>query len=697
MSRFVALVRRHPWRSLGATALVVVAAIGVANRDLIALVLAEDEPIDLTLPVVAQLEPADGEVVYRIDATRSELRLGVDEVLAGADRRVELVTRGIAGDVAVAQGARGVPSVRLSEVAVDVHQLRSDNSLRDKALRHEFLETHEHPQVRLRDIQVELPAEATGDRVEGATLTGVLEVKGEPHPVSWNVDATVLGDTLSATATTTVTMSDMGVGPISKAGLVRTSDEVDLTLELVAVEGFTPPVGLVAEEVDTRADPEGAPSFAREVRPILEANCASCHNSGEIGASMWPLDTAGDAAEVADGLAVVTGAGYMPPWPASEVGVPVLHPRGLSDEDIETIAAWADAGAPLDVAERSPVQAPDEPEVAGPRADKVVRMDQAYKGTPEELDDYRCFILDPEVTEPTFLTGYTFDPDQLEVVHHSIVSRVRAADVPRAEAQDAGDDGPGWSCLAGMGFSTGDRVAGWVPGQRPVVFAEGDGYDLQPGDVLVAQIHYHYNAATPPDRSGMTLQLDPATDDMTALQSRTLIAPVELPCPEGSDGPLCDRDAAIADVAERFGPGAPVIANGLHVGCDSTPESIAATFDGQRGSTTCDFTVRQSGDLIGMLGHMHEIGSSYRLTLHPDRDDETVLLDIPVWDFAWQLSYSPVEELRLERGDTLRVTCEWDRRQRHEDEPAWIVFAEGTEDEMCFSTLTIRPDPLPTR
>jgi hypothetical protein len=70
-----------------------------------------------------------------------------------------------------------------------------------------------------------------------------------------------------------------------------------------------------------------------------------------------------------------------------------------------------------------------------------------------------------------------------------------------------------------------------------------------------------------------------------------------------------------------------------------------------------------------------------------------VLLDIPVWNFAWQLSYSPVETLRVERGDVIRVTCTWDRGQRHETEPRWIVFAEGTEDEMCYTSLTVRPDP----
>ncbi len=93
-----------------------------------------------------------------------------------------------------------------------------------------------------------------------------------------------------------------------------------------------------------------------------------------------------------------------------------------------------------------------------------------------------------------------------------------------------------------------------------------------------------------------------------------------------------------------------------------------------------------------MLGHMHEIGSSYRMTLHPDTEREQVLLDIPVWNFAWQLAYAPVEELRLERGDVIRVTCTWDRGQRHDEVPAWIVFAEGTQDEMCYTSLTVRPD-----
>jgi mono/diheme cytochrome c family protein/polyisoprenoid-binding protein YceI len=683
-------IRRHPWRTLSVSLLVLVGAGTFLGRDLIRLALTPDRPIDYTLPLTEPLQPGPGEVVYRIDAARSELTVEVDEILAGVANRVEMTTQGIAGDIAVADGSP--PSVRLGEIAVDVHQLRSDNSLRDKALRHEYLESHVHRQVRLSDARVLLPAGTAADRVEGAGIEGTLEVKDLERPVRWIVSASVTGDTLTATATTTVSMSDFGVGPISKVGLVRTSDEVDLTLRLVAVDGrgFAPPVGLVSEEVETRAIGAG-PSFVSEVQPVLEQNCAGCHQSGAVGASMWTLDTARQAAEVADGLSVVTGAGYMPPWPASDLSIPFQHTRGLTDDEIRSIAEWAAAGGPLDVDPDTPVEAPEAAEVELPRPDRIVRLREPYRGGPDLRDDYRCFILDPELTEPTFLTGYTFDPDRPEIVHHAIVNRLRAAQRASVEDRDAGEPGSGWSCMTGMASNEGQRIGGWVPGQRPLILAEGDGFEFDPGDVLVAQIHYHYEESAPPDRSGMTLQFADDPEGITALQSRTLIGPVELPCPEGVDGPLCDRDAAIADVGQRFGPGGARIANALNMVCGTSPADLAATSDGITATTTCDYPVNGPGELVGVLGHMHELGSKYRMTLNPDTPEETVLLDIPLWNFGWQLNYQPVTDVALSRGDTIRVSCSWDRRLRFDPVPRYIVFAEGTEDEMCFSTLTIRP------
>ncbi len=692
MPQVVSSLRHHPWRALSLSLIVMLAAGAFFSRDMISLALTPEEPIDFTLPLVQPLDPAEDEIVYRVDAVRSEVVVGVDEVLAGIDQRVELTTQGIAGDIGVTTGADGAPEVRLSDVAVNVHQLQSDNSLRDKAIRHAHLESHDHREVRLSDATVTVPDDATSERVDDATIDATLRVKKVEVPTRWAIDASIDGDTLTATATTTVKMSELEIGPITTVGLVQTGDEVELRLDLVAVDSrnFSPPTGM-AETTSSPVPTGDGPAFSTEVAPILETNCASCHQTGSIGASMWTLDDAGDAAEVADGLAVVTEAGYMPPWPASDAGIPLKHSRGLTDDEIAVIGRWADAGAVLDVPGDTPIEVPDEPEVRQPRPDRVVTMPRAYKGSPDQRDDYRCFILDPEVTEPTFLTGYTFDPDRLDVVHHAIVSRVRAEAVPGARDDDAADPGPGWSCLAGMGLDGGDRVAGWVPGQRPVAFDEGDGFDFQPGDVLVAQIHYHYEASAPADRSGMTLEFAEDPTGITPLQSRSLIGPVEMPCRPGATEPLCDRDAAVADVGERFGPGGAMIANALHRICGTTPAEVAAAADGDVASTTCDYPVRGPGQIIGVLGHMHEFGKSYRLTLNPDTADEKILLDIPVWNFGWQLSYTPVEELLVEPGDTLRVNCTWDRSLRPELPPRYIVFAEGTDDEMCFSTITTRP------
>lgn len=668
---------------------IAVIAVAALNVGVIRAWFAEDLPVDFRLPIAAAVDQRPGETVYVVDAAASRVVVGVDEELVGTTRRVELTTRSVAGEIAVAEDG----SARVAEIVVGVDQFRSDNALRDKMLHHEFLESHSHRLVRLRDIVITLPQAATTRSATGATVEASLEVKGVEHPTTWSVDAEIDGDSLIATATTMVTMSELGVGPISKAGLVRTSNEMDVVVELVATKGHVPPTGLVDHDIVVTND-EGAtadaPSFRDDVLPILEANCASCHTPGELGATMWPLAVARNAAEVADGLALVTASGYMPPWPASEVGVELMHPRRLSDDDIATIAQWAEAGGPLDVDPMTPIEPPRQAEGPTPRADVRVGMPEPYKGTPEQRDDYRCFILDPQITEPTFMTGYVFEPDQLGTVHHAVVTRARAEQVPDLQAQDEADDGPGWGCLAGMGFGLGDRVGGWVPGQGPVKLSDGDGFDLQPGDVLVAQMHYHYNPGVPADQSAMTLELTPGPG-ITPVRSSTLIGPVELPCTEAMHGPLCDRSASIDDVVERFGPGAQRIANGLHVMCGSTVEGQVATFDGRFGATTCDFRVTASGQLTGFLAHMHEIGSSYRMTHNPGTPSETVLLDIPVWNFDWQLGYTPVEEVRLVAGDILRVTCRWDRELRHEVVPRYIVFAEGTEDEMCYTALTVRP------
>jgi len=116
----------------------------------------------------------------------------------------------------------------------------------------------------------------------------------------------IFASSITATATTVVKMSAIGVGPISLAGLVTTGDDVTLTMKLVATDPSTSTIPTEIAAPGSAARPAGSgPSFAHEVAPILAANCASCHRSGEVGAEHWVLDTAGDAAKVADGIGVL--------------------------------------------------------------------------------------------------------------------------------------------------------------------------------------------------------------------------------------------------------------------------------------------------------------------------------------------------------------------------------------------------------
>ena len=53
----------------------------------------------------------------------------------------------------------------------------------------------------------------------------------------------------------------------------------------------------------------------------------------------------------------------------------------------------------------------------------------------------------------------------------------------------------------------------------------------------------------------------------------------------------------------------------------------------------------------------------------------------------------PTEEIRIEQGDMLRFECWWDRALVDMPEPRYVTWNEGTVDEMCFSSVTVIPDP----
>jgi hypothetical protein len=325
-----------------------------------------------------------------------------------------------------------------------------------------------------------------------------------------------------------------------------------------------------------------------------------------------------------------------------------------------------------------------------------LKMPSAYTPSPPTgvgTDDYRCFLLDPGLTEDTFLTGTTVRPGNPDVVHHVILFRVRPDQVADAERLDESAEGPGWTCFGGTGIedfaNTDDAewLGAWAPGGRESIYRSGLGVELEAGTRIAMQVHYNLLAGDSPDVSAAQLRLAPPGADLTPLHTMLLPAPVELPCrPDHGDSPLCDRATALADVKARFGEQAGSTADFLYFLCGGGPVA---------GNTqSCTRTMSSPATIYGVAGHMHLLGRAITIEVNPGTPQARTVLDIPVWNFDNQ-GAKPIDPVRLDVGDQVEVTCRHVQWLRDElpsfdgQDERYVVWGEGTTDEMCLGMLQL--------
>ncbi|WP_285689439.1 monooxygenase [Actinoplanes sp. NBRC 103695] len=306
-------------------------------------------------------------------------------------------------------------------------------------------------------------------------------------------------------------------------------------------------------------------------------------------------------------------------------------------------------------------------------------------------DDYRCFLVDPGITGTSFLTGSQFLPQNAGVVHHAIFFRITPEQAAEAERMDANTPGQGWTCFGNAGIAeTAAWVASWAPGADETLLRPDIGYPMAAGSKLVMQVHYNLLVAKPgdTDRSGVRLRLT-EKPGLTPLSTKLLPAPIELACAPVEKGPLCDRTAAVRDVSSRFGEDAGQRVEGLHRHCNGDRAPAAST------ETRCEYPVRGNATIYAMGGHMHLLGRSIKIELNPGKPGASTLLDVPAYNFDEQGIFPLAKPATVKPGDTLRVTCTHDvglRRQLpqlRDQAPRYVVWGEGTSDEMCLGVVVL--------
>jgi peroxiredoxin len=212
-------------------------------------------------------------------------------------------------------------------------------------------------------------------------------------------------------------------------------------------------------------------SYAKDVAPILQEKCVSCHIKGGIGPfAMTGYETVKGFAPM---IRETVRTRRMPPYFADPHIGAFKNDQGLSAEQAKTLVHWIEAGAPrgagadplLAYADKT---APEWPTELG-KPDVVVDI-PAFKVPASGLVEYQNPLIDNPFKQDTWLKAIAIKPGDRRVLHH-VVSNT----VPDANAHAA---------------IPGGSVGSYTPGAQPQIMADGAGAPVPAGGKLHFQMHY---------------------------------------------------------------------------------------------------------------------------------------------------------------------------------------------------------------
>lgn len=422
-----------------------------------------------------------------------------------------------------------------------------------------------------------------------------------------------------------------------------------------ATEGAPPPSATPSPQ------PAPALSYWRDAMPVLQRECATCHYSG--GIAPFALETYAQAEEQADLIRWAVAERVMPPLPADPAaGKPFDDPRIMSQADRETLIRWVDGGAAEGDRTKAPTMATPERQPLGPPS-LTVDIGADYRPPAGVSDDYRCFVIDPGFKVDTEITMVDILPQSAPMFHHGILYLARPDDLDAVRRLDRAEAGPGWTCFGGPGFDSEEWTAAEAVGALTRPYPAGTAKRIQAGSVFVLQQHYNTANGRFTDRSQVQFW-----------KAERLV---------GKE----PRDYRLVNPLFRIPAGAK----------ETRATAFLDVVSGQGGGGGFRFwPTAGPGWLWRVWGHMHTLGSGFRLDLIRKDGSRERLLEIPRWDFNWQGAYDLIDPVRLEAGDRVEMTCVWDNSPENQplvggvkQQPRDVTWGEGTLDEMCLGGVTL--------
>jgi hypothetical protein len=414
-----------------------------------------------------------------------------------------------------------------------------------------------------------------------------------------------------------------------------------------------------------------APTFTKDVAPILYERCVQCHRPGSI-APMSLLDYK-TVRPWASAIRQAVATGKMPPWFADPQYGHFANDSRLSAHELETIKAWVDGGAPPG----DPKDLPKAPEFADGwflgKPDIIIDIGQDYQVKPG-ADDYEHFIVPTDLKQGIWIRAAELRPGNRRVVHHAHVNPVAEVSpgVTHVDPEDKYRERDGTltrfrmdapvlndACAADApdlphtrGFEEG-LMASYLPGKQPDAFPNGAAKWVPAGTKLEFTVHYAKVREPQTDRTSIGLYLASRPPEHVLhrmdLRNHYFLIP----------------------------PG-----------------------DGDHEVTRC-YTFEKDNLLLSITPHMHFRGKDvqYEVT-HPDGKHE-ILLSVPHYSFNWQLVYRFQDPILIEKGSRLAVIAHYDNSANNPANPdptKAVRWGDKSEEEMLsnyIEYLDVGTKPVP--
>ena len=346
-----------------------------------------------------------------------------------------------------------------------------------------------------------------------------------------------------------------------------------------------------------------------------------------------------DARPWARAVKMKVRAREMPPWSAAAGFQEYANDASLSREEIDTIVAWADGGAP----KGSDADLPTVPEFVDGwsigEPDLVFTMLEPFDVPADGTIPYLYFTVPTNLTEDIWISANEFKPGDRRVVHHVIANVVEGDGRPP-------DPSPKLRRDRERNRVPGASVGSFVPNRTGRVFKPGTASQIPAGAEIEAQMHYTSIGVPVRDLSSWGVVL--------------------------AKGPPADL--------RRTGGGAVSAGQGFVIPPHDSNYEVRARQ-----------AISRDTYLTHMMPHMHVRGKDTKFTvIYPD-GHQIVALWVPKYDFNWQLRYELAEPLFMPEGSTLEVLTHYDNSANNKFNPdpsAEVGYGDQTWEEMMIGFYT---------